>query len=200
MSEGQKANIRVGDIGLCELPSKEDWIAKGHHCGPCGGTYGLLYPCMLCTNWTHLQCAYSAEGGLICASHVAVLDCAEGLMVVISDPGKRMNGAILRPTKRLPNLDNLNQRRRKGSMQAPLPTSAALWEQLAMYKSIWLAAGLVYERGAEQTNIKSDNESRGCMERITGDGQRPGLGISDKRRLFRAVPVESLTPYVNYQK
>eukprot|EP00971_Amphidinium_carterae_P118536 2348292-Amphidinium_carterae.4 len=181
-TEEQKAQVGVGDIGLRELPWEDDCTAKGEHCGPCGGTYGL-----------------SAEGGLICASHVAVLDCAEGLMVVVSDPGKRMNGSILRPTKRLPNLHNLQQRRRKGSMQAPLPSNAALWEQLAMYKSIWLAAGLEYRKGAEQTYVKSDNESRGCMERITGDGQRLGLGISNKRRLFRAVPVESLTPYVNYQ-
>eukprot|EP00971_Amphidinium_carterae_P218294 4332797-Amphidinium_carterae.2 len=84
-------------------------------------------------------------------------------------------------------------------MQAPLPPNAALWEQLAMFKSIWLAAGLEYRKGGEQTGVKTDNETRGCMERITGEGQRLGLGISNKRRLFRAVQVESLTPYVNYQ-
>eukprot|EP00971_Amphidinium_carterae_P169135 3350593-Amphidinium_carterae.1 len=81
MTEEQMCQVCVGDIGLSECPSEADCIAKYKHCGPCGGTYGLLYPCMLCTNWTHIFCAYSAEGGLICASHVAVLDCAEGLMV-----------------------------------------------------------------------------------------------------------------------
>eukprot|EP00971_Amphidinium_carterae_P082408 1629154-Amphidinium_carterae.1 len=61
-------------------------------------------------------------------------------MVVISDPGKRMNGVILRPTKKLQHVDTLNVRRRKGSVMGPPPSKAAHWEQLAMFKSIWLAA------------------------------------------------------------
>eukprot|EP00971_Amphidinium_carterae_P123185 2439184-Amphidinium_carterae.1 len=112
-------------------------------------------------------------------------------MVVISDPGKRMNGTILRPTKRLPNQDALNRRRKRGSLQAPPPSHAAQWEQLAMFKSIWLAAGLEYAKGAEKTGVTSEDSRRGCIERITTDGQRKGLGISHWRRLYRAVPVES---------
>eukprot|EP00971_Amphidinium_carterae_P037789 743015-Amphidinium_carterae.1 len=120
-------------------------------------------------------------------------------MVVISDPGKRMNGTILRPTKRQLNLDNLNRRRKKGSLQAPPPSHAAQWEQIATFKSIWLAAGLEYKKGAGKTEIKSEDGPRGCMERITSVGQCRGLGISNRRRLYRAVPVESLTSYVTYQ-
>eukprot|EP00971_Amphidinium_carterae_P064412 1275722-Amphidinium_carterae.1 len=62
MTDEQMTQEYVGDIGLCEQPGEDDCAAKGNHCGPCGGTYGLLYPCMLCSNWTHLSCAYSAEG------------------------------------------------------------------------------------------------------------------------------------------
>eukprot|EP00971_Amphidinium_carterae_P131702 2608596-Amphidinium_carterae.1 len=93
-------------------------------------------------------------------------------MVVISDPGKRMNGTILRPTKRLPNMHSLHRRRRKGSLQAPPPSNAAIWEQIAMFKSIWLAAGLEYRKGAEQTDVQAEDGPRGCTERITSDGHR----------------------------
>eukprot|EP00971_Amphidinium_carterae_P348709 6490639-Amphidinium_carterae.1 len=61
--------VNVGGIGLREQPGQDECSAKGKFCGPCGATYGTLYPCMLCNNWTHMSCAYSAEGGLICASH-----------------------------------------------------------------------------------------------------------------------------------
>eukprot|EP00971_Amphidinium_carterae_P252986 5022591-Amphidinium_carterae.1 len=200
MTEKQLADQRVGDISPCEsLWAESERTAAGKHCGPCGGTYGLLYPCMLCTNWTHIACAYSAEGGLICASHVAVLDCSEGLMVVISDPGKRMNGVILRPTKKLQHIDTLNVRRRKGSVLGPPPSRAAHWEQLAMFKSIWLAAGMKYTRGAEITNVKAEDNLRGSVERIHPVGKHTGLGISPLKRHFRAVPVESLTAFVNFQ-
>eukprot|EP00971_Amphidinium_carterae_P318746 6335863-Amphidinium_carterae.1 len=111
-----------------------------------------------------MSCAYSAEGGLICASHVAVLECAEGLMVVISDPAKRLNGTILRPTKRMPNLDQMQPRRKFGSLNAPLPPKAAMWEHVAMLKSIWVAAGLEYRTGCEQTYINFVEEPRGCIE------------------------------------
>eukprot|EP00971_Amphidinium_carterae_P215566 4278784-Amphidinium_carterae.3 len=120
-------------------------------------------------------------------------------MVVISDPGKRLNGTILRPTKRLTNPMDLSRRRRKGSLQAPPPSRAAIWEQIAMFKAIWLAAGLEYRKGAEQSGVHAEDGHRGCMERITTVGQRQGLGVSKWRRLYRAVPVESLTSYVAYQ-
>eukprot|EP00971_Amphidinium_carterae_P265224 5261080-Amphidinium_carterae.1 len=200
MTENQIEDRRVGDVCPCESPWRDsDRTAAGKHCGPCGGTYGLLYPCMLCTNWTHNACAYSAEGGLICASHVAVLDCSEGLMVVISDPGRRMNGTILRPTKKLQHIDTLNTRRRRGSVLGPPPSRAAHWEQLAMFKSIWLAAGLKYKKGAEITNVKSEENQRGLVERIHPYGTYSGLGISALQRHYRAVPVEALASFVDFQ-
>eukprot|EP00971_Amphidinium_carterae_P308192 6124787-Amphidinium_carterae.1 len=98
------------------------------------------------------------------------------------------------------------QRRRKlGSLNAPLPPKAAMWEHVAMLKSIWLAAGLEYRTGCEQTNINFVEEPRGCIERITearggkGKVDIPYLGVNNKRRLFRAVSMEALTAYVSYQ-
>eukprot|EP00971_Amphidinium_carterae_P282800 5614583-Amphidinium_carterae.1 len=120
-------------------------------------------------------------------------------MVVISDPGKRMNGVILRPTKKLQHIDTLHVRRRKGSVLGPPPSKAAHWEQLAMFKSIWLAAGLKYTKGAEITHDKAEDNMRGSVERIYTVGQHNGLGISPLKRHFRAVPVESLTAFVNFQ-
>eukprot|EP00971_Amphidinium_carterae_P336563 6472990-Amphidinium_carterae.1 len=199
MTEDQVADHAVGEVCPCEGPRKGHCTASGKSCGPCGGTYGLLYPCMLCTNWTHIACAYSAEGGLICASHVAVLDCSEGLMVVISDPGKRMIGTILRPTKKLQHIETLNTRRRSGSVMGPPPSKAAHWEQLAMFKSIWMAAGMQYTKGAEVTGVKSQDNRRGHVERIHPSGQYEGLGISPLKRHYRAVPVESLIHFVNFQ-
>eukprot|EP00971_Amphidinium_carterae_P311798 6197522-Amphidinium_carterae.1 len=176
--------------------------AKSRSCGPCGGTYGILYPCMLCSNWTNLCCAYSAEGGLICASHVAILDCTEGLMVVISDPGKRMTGTILRPTKRMPNvarcknddrrvlsIRQFHQRQPRGS---GWPSTNQFGWQLD-----WNT-----EQDASKQALKKD-EKRGSIERITYPGPRTGnapyLGITDKRRLYRAVHVETLTAFVALQ-
>eukprot|EP00971_Amphidinium_carterae_P286810 5694385-Amphidinium_carterae.1 len=42
-------------------------------------------------------------------------------------------------------------------------------------------------------------DPEGVWKEFTSDGQRHGLGISNRRRLYRAVPVESLTSYVTYQ-
>eukprot|EP00971_Amphidinium_carterae_P216058 4288543-Amphidinium_carterae.1 len=110
-----------------------------------------------------------------------------------------MNGTILRPTKRLPNQEAMNKRRRRGTLHAPPPSHAARWEELAMFKSIWLAAGLEYVKGAEKTHITADDQPRGCIERINTVGQRQGLGISNWRRLYRAVGVETLSIYVTIQ-
>eukprot|EP00971_Amphidinium_carterae_P334678 6470105-Amphidinium_carterae.1 len=68
-----------------------------------------------------------------------------------------------------------------------------------MFKSIWLAAGMKYTKGAENTNVKAEDNQRGSVERIHPVGQHPGLGISALKRHFRAVPVESLTAFVNFQ-
>eukprot|EP00971_Amphidinium_carterae_P066595 1318669-Amphidinium_carterae.1 len=68
-----------------------------------------------------------------------------------------------------------------------------------MFKSIWLAAGLQYARGAEQTSVKAKENRRGLVERIHTVGQHGGLGISPLQRHYRAVPVEALTSFVNFQ-
>eukprot|EP00971_Amphidinium_carterae_P212846 4224403-Amphidinium_carterae.1 len=64
-----------------------------------------------------------------------------------------------------------------------------------MFKSIWLAAGLQYTKGAEVTNVKAEDNRRGYVERIHTVGQHGGLGISPLKRHYRAVPVEALTSF-----
>eukprot|EP00971_Amphidinium_carterae_P264013 5237595-Amphidinium_carterae.2 len=68
----------------------------------------------------------------------------------------------------------------------------------------WLAAGLEYRSGCEQTNINFIDQPRGCIEIITAvRGEKgsvvPFLGIGHKRRFFRAVSMEALMAYVSYQ-
>eukprot|EP00971_Amphidinium_carterae_P291303 5783658-Amphidinium_carterae.1 len=91
--------LKLGNIHLADQPTVQDCRAMGRLCGPCGGTYGQLFPCMLCENWTHLGCSYGVEGGRVCASHVAVLDAEEGIALIISDPSDRLVGTIVRPTR-----------------------------------------------------------------------------------------------------
>eukprot|EP00971_Amphidinium_carterae_P106589 2111422-Amphidinium_carterae.1 len=57
------AELKMGEIYLADQPTMRDCCAMGRMCGPCGGTYGQLFPCMLYENWTHMGCSYGVEGG-----------------------------------------------------------------------------------------------------------------------------------------
>eukprot|EP00971_Amphidinium_carterae_P206601 4099400-Amphidinium_carterae.1 len=45
-----------------------------------------------------MGCSYGVEGGRVCASHVAVLDAALGLAMIMTDPTERLCGTLLRLT------------------------------------------------------------------------------------------------------
>eukprot|EP00971_Amphidinium_carterae_P340825 6479319-Amphidinium_carterae.1 len=55
--------LKLGTFYLSDQPTVQDCRAADRLCGPCGGTYGQLFPCMLCENWTHMGCSYGVEGG-----------------------------------------------------------------------------------------------------------------------------------------
>eukprot|EP00971_Amphidinium_carterae_P182091 3613786-Amphidinium_carterae.2 len=67
-----------------------------------------------------------------------------------------------------------------------------------LYKSIWLAAGLAYERGSEDTGIWMVEEPRGTIERITPfEGKRYLEKGGKQRRLSRAMMLETTTAYLS---
>eukprot|EP00971_Amphidinium_carterae_P208447 4135756-Amphidinium_carterae.3 len=174
--------------------------AMGRYCVTCGGGFGEIFPCMICENWAHMSCSYGVEGGRVCASHVAVLDSGEGLAVLISDPTKRLEGTILRPMPWFGKTGTAPRKRtRMGNKWESVESEhARLWEMLAMYKSIWLAAGMAYQHGQESTGVKMEDENRGTIERLTLYLNRQHLQPGDPgRRLSRAVILETTPAYLN---
>eukprot|EP00971_Amphidinium_carterae_P069821 1381685-Amphidinium_carterae.1 len=69
--------MRVDNLTLVMRQEEQECSAFNRYCAPYGASSGELFPCMLCENWTHMGCSYGAEGGRVCASHVAVLDSGE---------------------------------------------------------------------------------------------------------------------------
>eukprot|EP00971_Amphidinium_carterae_P143467 2842512-Amphidinium_carterae.3 len=104
--------MKIGEITLIKRPEPYECSAVNRYCVPCGAGFGELFPCMLCENWTHMGCSYGVEGGRVCASHVALLDSGEGLAVIISDPLHRLEGTILRPTRKFGVSSATGQRQR----------------------------------------------------------------------------------------
>eukprot|EP00971_Amphidinium_carterae_P274290 5443276-Amphidinium_carterae.7 len=161
--------IRIGEVPVTMRPTEYDCAAVNRYCGPCGGKYGQVFPCMLCMNWAHMGCSYGVEGGRVCASHVAVLDAGEGLAMIISDPSERLVGTILRPTRVYGRASSAKRQRPSKANRWENETTehARRWEQIAMYKAIWLAAGLQYELRSEETGVDLKPSDRGLVERIT---------------------------------
>eukprot|EP00971_Amphidinium_carterae_P163827 3248114-Amphidinium_carterae.3 len=176
----------------------------GRHCIPCGGGFGEIFPCVLCENWAHMGCSYRVEGGRVCASHVAVLDAAQGLAVIVSDPSGRLEGTILRPTAVFGKATSKPKKSRVGNNWESRDTEGQrFWELIAMYKAIWLAAGLAYDHGQEATGVEMLKNERGSVERITPTRLRLrtcrirqlGLPLEECHELFswRRLPRTSAT-------
>eukprot|EP00971_Amphidinium_carterae_P140223 2778291-Amphidinium_carterae.2 len=72
------------------------------------------------------------------------------------------------------------------------------WELYAMYKSIWLAAGLKYQPRYEETMVDIQDSERGIVERLTPvegrEHQPPG---GNARRLSRALILETTKVYMD---
>eukprot|EP00971_Amphidinium_carterae_P344668 6485196-Amphidinium_carterae.2 len=74
------------------------------------------------------------------------------------------------------------------------------WELIAMYKSIWLAAGLAYHHGEESTGVAMIKHERGYVERITPCGNFPYTAAgTGQRRMSRALLVETTPVYLSHQ-
>eukprot|EP00971_Amphidinium_carterae_P273195 5422089-Amphidinium_carterae.1 len=192
--------ITLGGIGLADTPDQVEGYARNRCCGPCGGMFGQMFPCMLCENWAHVGCSYGVEGGRVCASHVAVLDAGEGLAVIISDPSGRLVGAILRPTRLYGNASSGKRPRPSKANRGENNDTehARRWEQYAMYKSIWLAAGLQYEPRSEETGEELEQCDHGMVERLTPmDGQAWQQPGTCERRLSRALMLETTLAYLD---
>eukprot|EP00971_Amphidinium_carterae_P176745 3504525-Amphidinium_carterae.1 len=191
----------MGDIRLVDRPTERDCDAGHRHCGPCGGRYGQICPCMLCENWAHLGCSYGVEGsrGRVCASHVAILDAEEGIAVIVSDPTERLVGTIVRPTRLFGNASSGKRIRPSKSNRGEnnVTEYARRWELYAMYKSIWLAAGLQYEPRSEETGVHLEDNERGMVERLTPALGQPYLPPgTNARRLSRALLLETTNAYM----
>eukprot|EP00971_Amphidinium_carterae_P116364 2304873-Amphidinium_carterae.2 len=192
--------LKLGDIRLADLPTVQDCSAADRICGPCGGTYGQLFPCMLCENWAHMGCSYGVEGGRVCASHVAVLGAEEGIAVIISDPTDRLVGTIVRPTRLFGNASTAKRQRPSKANRGEnnFTEHARRWELYAMYKSIWLAAGLKYEPRNEETGIEMQPSDRGWVERLSpASGQAHQPPGNDDRRMSRALILETTKVYMD---
>eukprot|EP00971_Amphidinium_carterae_P112859 2234972-Amphidinium_carterae.1 len=98
VSDDEIRRYNEAGIQVMNRPRKEDCSAYDRYCVPCGGSSGEIFPCMICENWAHMGCSYGVEGGRVCASHVAVLDAALGLAILMTDPTDRLCGTLLRPT------------------------------------------------------------------------------------------------------
>eukprot|EP00971_Amphidinium_carterae_P301152 5983323-Amphidinium_carterae.2 len=166
-SKEEKDAMKFGEITLIKRPETHECSAVNRYCIPRRGGFGEIFPCMLCENWAHMGCSYGVEGGRVCTSHVAALDSGEGLAVIISDPSHRLEGTILRPTRKFGTASTTRKKRGNNQQESEIAEHAGLWEQIALYKSIWLAAGLAYEIGNEETAIKMKDATRGTVERIT---------------------------------
>eukprot|EP00971_Amphidinium_carterae_P006277 123648-Amphidinium_carterae.1 len=74
------------------------------------------------------------------------------------------------------------------------------WEMIAMYKSIWLAAGLEYDHGLESTEVELIKLDRGCVERITEFGHYTCNPANQAtRRMSRALLLESTPAYLSHK-
>eukprot|EP00971_Amphidinium_carterae_P330799 6464024-Amphidinium_carterae.1 len=72
---------------------------------------------------------------------------------------------------------------------------------IAMYKSIWLAAGLEYDHGLESTEVELIKFDRGCVERIT-EFEHHSCNPANRptRRMSRgALLLESTPAYLSHK-
>eukprot|EP00971_Amphidinium_carterae_P223942 4443714-Amphidinium_carterae.1 len=147
-----------------------------------------------------MGCSYGVEGGRVCASHVAVLDAAQGLAVIVSDPSGRLEGTILRPTAIYGKATSKPKKSRVGNNWESRDTEGQrFWEMIALYKAIWLAAGLAYDHGQEATGIEMVKNDRGFVERITPYGTKPFLPAGTAlRRMSRALLLETTPAYLSH--
>eukprot|EP00971_Amphidinium_carterae_P128028 2536012-Amphidinium_carterae.1 len=147
-----------------------------------------------------MGCSYGVEGGRVCASHVAVLDAEEGIALIISDPTDRLVGTILRPTRLFGNASTARRPRPSKTNRGENNETehARRWELYALYKSIWLAAGLRYDPRCEETDVQMGNSIRGWVERLTPvDGQAHQEPGGDDRRISRALILETTKVYMD---
>eukprot|EP00971_Amphidinium_carterae_P090859 1798464-Amphidinium_carterae.1 len=126
-----------------------------------------------------MGCSSGVEGGRVCASHVAVLDAGEGLAMIISDPSDRLVGTILRPTRLYGRASSAKRPRPSKANRTENDTTehARRWEQIAMYKAIWLAAGMQYELRNEETGVEINPFERGMVEMMIKSINNPAQAI-----------------------
>eukprot|EP00971_Amphidinium_carterae_P148917 2952428-Amphidinium_carterae.1 len=200
LTQAEVDEYNLGRIHLASRPEPAECSAIGRHCVPCGGGFGEIFPCMLCENWAHMGCSYGVEGGRVCASHVAVLDAAQGLAVIVSDPSGRLEGTILRPTAIFGKATSKPKKSRVGNNWESRNTEGQrFWEMIAMYKPIWLAAGLAYDHGQEATGVEMVKNDRGFVERITPFGTMPCLPAGTPfQRMSRALLLETTAAYLSH--
>eukprot|EP00971_Amphidinium_carterae_P034531 679754-Amphidinium_carterae.1 len=73
------------------------------------------------------------------------------------------------------------------------------WELIAMYKSIWLAAGLEYDHGLEATNVELVKYERGYVERLEKFEHYLYTPVNTaQRRMSRALLLETTPAYLSH--
>eukprot|EP00971_Amphidinium_carterae_P273942 5437018-Amphidinium_carterae.1 len=89
--------------------------------------------------------------------------------MIVSDPTERLVGTIVRPTRLYGKASSGKRHRPSKSNRGEnnVTEHARCWELYAMYKSIWLAAGLQHEARNEETGVELQNNDRGMVERLT---------------------------------
>eukprot|EP00971_Amphidinium_carterae_P107269 2125105-Amphidinium_carterae.1 len=89
----------------------------------------------------------------------------------MSDPTERLVGTIVRPTAIFGTTTSTPKKHKMGNNWVTRDTEGQrYWELIAMFKSIWLAAGLEYDHGRESTGVPMIKNDRGYVERITPHG------------------------------
>eukprot|EP00971_Amphidinium_carterae_P289377 5745478-Amphidinium_carterae.1 len=201
MSDAEVQKYEEVGVYVMDRPSKADCSAFNRYCGPCGGSSGEIFPCMICENWTHMGCSYGVEGGRVCASHVTVLDAALGLAIILTDPTDRLCGTILRPTAVFGQTSSAPKKKKFGNNWVTRDTEGQrYWELIAMYKSIWLAAGLEYDHGLEATHVALIKFERGYVERLTEFEHYSYTSPNTaQRRMSRALLLETTPAYLSHE-
>eukprot|EP00971_Amphidinium_carterae_P319348 6347099-Amphidinium_carterae.1 len=119
----------------------------------------------------------------------------------MSDPTERLGGTIVRPTAIFGTTTSTPKKHKMGNNWVTRDTEGQrYWELIAMFKSIWLAAGLEYDHGRESTGVPMVKNDRGYVERITpyGNFQYTPAGTG-QRRMSRALLIETTPAYLSHQ-
>eukprot|EP00971_Amphidinium_carterae_P032625 642813-Amphidinium_carterae.1 len=109
-------------------------------------------------------------------------------------------GTIVRPTRLFGNASTAKRSRPSKTNRGENNTTehARRWELYAMYKSIWMAAGLKYAPKYEETGVPIEDCDRGWVERLSAEEgrvhQEPG---NSDRRMSRALIMETTKVYMD---